>query len=406
MKTVTNMSGEKVDQQIQLIKKGALEIIGEEELRIKLARSINENRPLIVKLGLDPTAPDLHLGHTVVLRKIRQLQSLGHKAFLIIGDFTGRIGDPTGKQKGRPQLTEKEVLENADTYAKQLFKVLDPNQTIICFNSEWLDTMKPSELLTYMSKHTVARILERDSFKQRLKSGDPIGLHEMMYPILQAIDSVTIKADIEIGGSDQTFNILMGREMQGREDMEKQVAIFMPIIEGLDGIEKMSKSLGNAIGIDESAISMYEKIMTIKDDLIIKYFELLTDLEPEIISNYKDQLVSNRTNPKNLKMRLAREITALYHSEADTLKAEERFIRVFSKKLVPRVMPMCEWIVDDNLSSFLTRHNIVKSKSEVRRLVSQKGVRINDTLILEPEVIGLMAGDVVRIGKKKFVQLK
>ncbi len=392
-------------EQLSLIKKGTVEIHNEDELLQKLISAKEDGKQLIVKLGLDPTAPDLHLGHTVVLRKIRQLQDMGHKAFLIIGDFTGRLGDPSGKNKSRPQLSEKEVLENADTYRNQLHKVLDPDKTIICFNSEWLDAMKPSELLQIMSMHTVARILERDSFKKRMKSGQPIGLHELVYPLLQGLDSVNIDADIEIGGLDQTFNILTGREMQGKAGKEKQIAMFMPIIEGLDGVEKMGKSLGNHIGITEGANVMFQKIMTVKDHLIIKYFNLLTDLRPDEINGYVKAMTKEGTNPRDIKLRLAWEIVKLYHSEKAADKASKAFEHIFTQGQVPEDILAFPWRKDDNLMSFLTRNEVIKSRSEVRRLVQQRGVKVNDDLIVEPEVVGLSAGDVIRIGKKRFVKI-
>lgn len=396
---------EALQDAIALIKKGTAEIHNEEELAAKLMNAKKSGRPLIVKLGLDPTAPDLHLGHTVVLRKIRQLQDMGHKATLIIGDFTGRIGDPSGKSKGRPQLTEEEVLENADTYREQLNLVLNPEKTTICFNSAWLDAMKPSELLDIMSRHTVARILERDSFKRRMKAGQPIGLHELIYPLLQGLDSLNIEADIEIGGMDQKFNLLTGREIQSKQGKEKQVAILMPIIEGLDGKEKMSKSLGNAIGISEPPIAMFQKLMTVPDHLIMKYFNVLTDLKPSEIALILRSLTEDGVNPRDVKLRLAWEITALYHSPKAADEAKKSFEHIFTKGQIPEDIPAFPWTRDDNLMSFLTKHHVVASRSEVRRLVKQKGVKVNDDLIMEPEVIGLKAGDVIRIGKKKFVKI-
>lgn len=396
---------EEFTEAMSLIKKGTVEIHNEDELLSKLIQSKKNGQPLVVKLGLDPTAPDLHLGHTVVLRKIRQLQNLGHKAFLIIGDFTGRIGDPSGKVKSRPQLTKEEVLINAETYREQLGQVLDPEKTTICFNSEWLDAMKPSELLEIMSRHTVARILERDSFKKRLKAGQPIGLHELVYPLLQGLDSVNIDADIELGGLDQKFNILTGREMQGKAGKEKQVAIFMPIIEGLDGKDKMGKTAGNFIGITEEPNVMFQKVMTVKDHLIIKYFNLLTDLTPSQISGVVAQLTEESTNPKIVKLRLAWEIVRLYHSEKAANVAQKAFEHIFTNGQIPEDILSFKWDKDDSLMSFLTKNKVVESRSEVRRLVQQRGVKVNDQVILEPEVIGLCSGDVIRIGKKRFVKV-
>ncbi|MDA3846373.1 MAG: tyrosine--tRNA ligase [Vallitaleaceae bacterium] len=395
-----------INEQMKLIKKGVLELHSEAELKSKLEKSNTTGRPLIIKLGLDPTAPDLHLGHTVVLRKIRQFQSLGHKAFIIIGDFTGRIGDPSGKSKGRVQLSEKEVLENAETYKKQLLKVLDPDKTVIFFNSEWLSALKIEDLMLLMSKQTVARILERESFKKRMQANQPIGLHELLYPLLQGIDSLELEADVEIGGTDQTFNILMGRDMQGTEEKEKQVAIFMPILEGLDGVQKMSKSLGNYIGVDEEPGRMYEKVMQIKDDMIIRYFELITDVEPDQIKDYSVQIESGRTNPKNIKMCLAREIVRLYHSKEMAIKAEEKFVTVHSKGEVPKDMISFDWEPTDDMMIFLVRNNIIKSKSEVRRLIEQQGISINGQVMDMTEHRELISGDVIKIGKKRFVSIK
>lgn len=391
--------------QFALIKKGTAEIHNEDELLNKLIKAKEEERPLVVKLGLDPTAPDLHLGHTVVLRKIRQLQDMGHKAFLIIGDFTGRIGDPSGNSKGRPQLTQEAVLENAGTYREQLSKVLDSEKTVICFNSEWLDAMKPSELMEILSRHTLARILERDSFRKRMKAEQPIGLHELIYPLLQGLDSVTLEADIEIGGLDQKFNLLTGRDMQNKIGKEKQVAILMPIIEGLDGQEKMSKSLGNSIGIAEGPNTMFQKVMTVKDHLIIKYFNVLTDLKPHEITDIIKAMTDKGVNPRDVKLRLAWEIVALYHSKEAADEAQKTFEHIFTKGQVPEDIPSFPWTKDDNLMSFLTKNHVLDSRSEVRRLVEQRGVKVNDHIILEPEVVGLTSGDVIRIGKRRFVKL-
>lgn len=402
---MNKVSQQTLEDQLKLIKKGAIEVIGEQDLKSKLEKTSVTGNPLIIKLGLDPTAPDIHLGHTVVLRKIRQFQDMGHKAFLIIGDFTGRIGDPTGKDKGRPQLSESQVLENADTYRRQLNKILDPLKTVICFNSEWLEDVKPSRLIELLSKQTVARILERDSFSTRLQSGQPIGMHELLYPILQGFDSLAIDADVEIGGSDQTFNILMGRDMQGREGKDKQVALFMPLLEGINDREKMSKSLGNSIGIDEPANLMFEKVMQIGDEQIVSYFELVTDLSVEVVEGYRHQLLGGQTNPKNIKMRLAWEVVMLYHGSEAASEAKEHFVNVFAKGSLPKEMPTFDWLSNDTIMSFLVNNKMMSSKSEVRRLVKQKGIRINDVVILEPEVMGLKSGDVIRIGKKRFIRV-
>ena len=321
-----------IDEQIKIINKGSDEIIGLDSLKEKLKKSVENNKPLIVKLGLDPSAPDIHLGHTVVLRKMKQLQDLGHKIVIIIGDFTGKIGDPTGKAKGRKALDTETVLENARTYENQIFKILDKNKTDVRFNSEWLSKLSFEETIKLASTMTVARMLEREEFKKRYENQIPISIHEFFYPLMQGYDSVSIKADIELGGTDQRFNVLMGRMLQKEYGEEPQVTIFMPLLEGLDGKEKMSKSLGNYIGIDEKPEIMYEKAMTLPDELIIKYFELVTDIHPDDIEKIKVELSSSDVNPRDIKMRLAKEIVKLYHGEEKALISENRFKNVFSKE--------------------------------------------------------------------------
>ena len=315
---------QEVERQVRIILKGASALIGEEELRVKLARSIKTGNPLNVKLGLDPSAPDIHLGHAVVLRKLKQMQDLGHQIIIIIGDFTGRIGDPTGKSKGRKALTNREVLLNAQTYQEQIFKILDREKTQVRYNGKWLELLNLEDILKIASTVTVARMLERDDFQNRYTHNIPIGLHEFFYPLMQAYDSVAIQADIELGGSDQTFNILMGRSLQKDFCMEPQAALFMPILEGLDGVEKMSKSLGNYIGVQEDAKVMFKKVMEVPDALIIRYFELATDIFPEELDAVKEAL-RNGANPKDYKLMLARTITALYHSREETEAAETYF---------------------------------------------------------------------------------
>ncbi|WP_455823387.1 tyrosine--tRNA ligase, partial [Clostridium butyricum] len=324
-----------IDEQIKIIMKGSDEIIGLDTLKEKLKKSNEENRPLIVKLGLDPSAPDIHLGHTVVLRKMKQLQDLGHKIVIIIGDFTGKIGDPTGKAKGRKALSTEQVLENAKTYEKQIFKILDKEKTDVRFNSEWLSKLSFEETIKLASTMTVARMLEREDFKKRYESQIPISIHEFFYPLMQGYDSVVLNADIELGGTDQRFNVLMGRMLQKEYGQESQTTIFMPLLEGLDGKEKMSKSLGNYIGIDEDADVMFEKAMRIPDELIIKYFNLVTDIHPDIIDGIEKELNDGSINPRDIKMRLAREITLLYNNEEKTKSAEERFKKVFQKGQIP-----------------------------------------------------------------------
>lgn len=307
----------KPEEQLRIICKGAEQYVNEEELLLKLERAYRQNKPLTIKLGLDPSAPDIHIGHAVVLRKIKQLQDLGHEAVIVIGDFTGRIGDPTGKAKGRVALSDEQVKENAKTYCDQIFKILDKDKTTVRFNSEWLSKLCLEKVIELAASTTVARMLERDDFQNRYKNGVPIGLHEFFYPLMQAYDSVEIKADIELGGTDQTFNILMGRTLQKSFGQEQQIAIFMPILEGIDGVEKMSKSLGNYIGINEPAEVMFKKVMEIRDDLIIKYYELATDEHPDEIDKVRQEL-ANGVNPRDVKYKLAQIITSLYHSQEDT----------------------------------------------------------------------------------------
>lgn len=397
---------ESIKNQLEIIRKGASQIISEEDLIKKLEKSEETNIPLIIKLGLDPTAPDIHLGHGVVLRKIKQMQDLGHKAVIIIGDFTGKIGDPTGKAKGRVALTEKEVIENAKTYEKQIFKILDKEKTEVVFNSEWLSKLSFDTVLKLAASTTVARILERDDFQKRYNNNVAIGLHEFFYPLMQAFDSVQIKADIELGGTDQTFNILMGRTLQKHMGLEPQVAIFMPLLEGLDGKEKMSKSLGNYIGVNEEASVMFKKVMEIPDDLIIKYFNLATDEHPKEIKVIEERLNIGE-NPRDIKLELAKIITKLYHGEEKTEKAIEFFNVAFKNKDIPKDIPIIE-LKKDTLNDFLTviiDKGIMQSRKEFTRLLDQGGVRINNEKVDNLNIV-LKDKDVIKIGKKKFFEIK
>lgn len=394
-----------VEEQLKIIKKGAELIVNEEELKLKLEKSLKNNKPLIIKLGLDPSAPDIHLGHAVVLRKIKQMQDLGHKAVIVIGDFTGKIGDPTGKAKGRKALTDEEVLKNAETYKNQIFKVLDKDKTEVKFNSEWLSKLNFDDVLKLAGTTTVARMLERDDFQKRYKNNVPIGIHEFFYPLMQAYDSIALEADIELGGTDQTFNILMGRTLQKTRGQEQQIAMFMPILEGLDGIEKMSKSLGNYIGVNEPANIMFKKVMEVPDELIIKYFELATDEHPDQIEKIKERLY-NGENPRNIKLELAKIITALYHSKEELNEAIEFYNTAFSKKEIPDNIPELNFngntlkdILDD-----LLREKYIPSKKEFTRLLSQGGVQLNGDKINDINIV-IKSNDVLKIGKKKFVKL-
>ncbi len=395
-----------VQEQIKIISKGVDEIIGLDELKIKLEKSIKENKPLTVKLGLDPSAPDIHLGHTVVLRKMKQLQDLGHKVIIIIGDFTGKIGDPTGKCKARKALSTKQVLENAKTYEQQILKVLDKEKTDIIFNSSWLSKLSLEEAIKLASTTTVARMLEREDFKKRYESQMPISLHEFFYPLMQGFDSVKIQSDIELGGTDQRFNVLMGRAIQKEFNQDPQATIFMPLLEGLDGKEKMSKSLGNYIGIDENANVMYEKSMTIPDELIIKYFELVTDIHPDVIDEIKINLKENKVNPRDIKMELAKEIVSLYHGDEKSKKAQNRFKEVFQQGQIPSDIKTVEVLKEEfNLIDELVKNNLVSSKSEGRRILTQGGIKVNKERLLDIKELEIDKEMIVQVGKKKFIKL-
>ncbi|MFL0164692.1 tyrosine--tRNA ligase [Candidatus Clostridium helianthi] len=396
------------EEQIKIIRKGAADIISIGDLEKKIIKSAKEDKPLIIKLGLDPTAPDIHLGHAVVLRKIKQMQDLGHRAVIIIGDFTGKIGDPTGKSKTRKPLTKEEVVENALTYQKQIFKILDRDKTEIKFNSEWLSELSFEEVLKLAATTTVARMLEREDFKKRYNSNTPIGIHEFFYPLMQGYDSIALKADIELGGTDQTFNILMGRTLQKNAGMEQQTAIFMPILEGLDGKEKMSKSLGNYIGIQESAEIMFKKVMEIPDDLIIKYYELATDEHPDKIRGIKEEL-DNGKNPRDVKFELAKIITRLYHTEEESKFALEYFENVFKNKNIPDEVPEInipsECSLLEDVGKVLVKNKLIKSYNEFKRLVSQGGVYINMQKVTDFNNTTIKNGDVLKLGKKKFIKI-
>ena len=395
-------------EQMRIICKGVHTLVNEEELLVKLEKSYEKNQPLTIKLGLDPSAPDIHLGHAVVLRKIKQMQDLGHRVVIVIGDFTGKIGDPTGKSKGRVALTDEQVKENAKTYCEQIFKVLDAEKTEVRFNSEWLSKLTFEDVIKLAATTTVARILERDDFQNRYQNQIPIGIHEFFYPLMQAYDSIELKADIELGGTDQTFNILMGRTLQKTLEQEQQIAIFMPILEGLDGVEKMSKSLGNYIGVSEPAEVMFKKVMEVPDELIIKYFELTTDEHPDEIEKIKAELDAGR-NPRDIKYGLAKIITGLYHNSEDVEKAMTYYDTAFSKKAIPDDIP--ELLIDVEKKSIndiipeLIEMGFVKSKSEFIRLVKQGGVQLNEEKLTFDDMNKEVANDdVMKIGKKRFVR--
>lgn len=396
------------EEQLPMILKGVQTLVDEQELKDKLQHSYNTGKPLLIKLGLDPSAPDIHLGHAVVLRKMKQLQDLGHQIVVIIGDFTGRIGDPTGKSKGRVALSNEQVKGNAKTYYEQIFKVLDETKTIVRFNSEWLSTLTFEDVIQLASSISVARMLERDDFQKRYKNEVPISLHEFFYPLMQGYDSVEIQADIELGGTDQTFNILMGRQLQKHFGHEKQIALFMPLLEGLDGTEKMSKSLGNYIGVSEAPEVMFKKVMEVPDSLIIKYYELATDEHPTAIKKIQERLKQGE-NPRDIKLELATIITTLYHGEEEAKKAITFFKTAFQKREIPENIPTLTLTIEhktlEQVIPLLIENALVKSKSEFMRLISQNGVSLNQQKLQKEELIKeIHSKDVLQIGKKRFIQ--
>ena len=395
-------------EQVRQIKHGVADLINEQDLVKKIEKSIKENKPLVVKLGLDPTAPDIHLGHTVPLRKLRLFQEFGHQVVIVIGGFTARIGDPTGKSVTRPPLTKEEVLKNAETYKTQIFKVLDPEKTIVRDNSEWLESMNFADVLRLASSYTVARMMERDDFSKRFKEGRPIGVHEFMYPLMQGQDSVALHADVEFGGTDQTFNLLMGRHLQELEGQEPQVVITMPLLEGLDGVQKMSKSLGNYIGIDEEPKEMYGKAMSIPDELMMRYFMLVTDMPIEEQEDMAKRLESGELHPRDAKMQLARTIVRLYHGEEVALEAEEEFKRVFQQRAMPTDIP--EYAMDAPtepifVPQFCTDVGLTASNGEARRSIKAGAFKVNGEKYSE-ENITLEDGMILQVGKRKFLKIK
>ena len=396
-----------INETIKIMLKGSAEHTNIEEIREKLEKVEKEKRPLRIKLGLDPSAPDIHIGHAVVLRKIRQLQELGHEAIIIIGDFTGMIGDPTGKSKTRKQLTKNQVKENAKTYEKQIFKILKKDKTIVRFNSEWLGKMNFGDVINLAAKCTVARMLVRDDFKKRYENQQPISVHEFFYPLMQAYDSVAIKADLELGGTDQIFNVLMGRNIQKDFGQEPQITLFMPLLEGIDGVAKMSKSLGNYIGINESPDEIYTKVMKIPDSLIIKYYELCTDIHPDQIEIIKEKLKKGE-NPRDIKMELAKEITRLYSNTESAKNAEENFKKAFQKEEAPENAPLIFFDnrnenIEQELVNAIMSSNKYKSKGEIKRLIKQGAVKLNGSKIENiNKIVNISNKDVIQIGKGTF----
>lgn len=398
-----------VEVQLEQIRRGIDEILPEEALVAKLKKSRETGKPLNIKLGCDPSRPDLHLGHAVVLRKLRQFQDLGHQAVLIIGDFTGMIGDPSGRSKTRPPLTLEETRKNGQTYFEQASKILDPEKTLIVYNSEWLDSMSFRDVIQLAGKYTVARMLERDDFETRFRAGEPIGVHEFLYPLAQAHDSIAVESDVELGGTDQRFNLLVGRSIQEANGMEAQVCLLMPILEGTDGVEKMSKSLDNYIGISEAPEQMYGKTLSIPDNLIYRYFELATDIEtarlPEISRFAK-------SDPRNAKHELAFTIVAMYHGEEAATKARQHFEKTIIQGGIPDEIPEFKPEPEDDgtigILTLLTQSGMTKSNSEARRLVTQNAVSIDGEKSTDPMLqvdLSDAKSFVIQVGKRRFVRI-
>lgn len=398
-----------INEQMDLIKRGTVEIIPEEELVQKLEKSIKENKPLKIKLGCDPTRPDLHLGHSVVLRKLAQFQKLGHQAILIIGDFTGMIGDPSGRNSSRPPLSFEEARANGKSYFEQASKILDKEKTKIVHNSEWLGKMTFEDVIKLSSKYTVARMLERDDFTKRYKNGIPISIHEILYPLAQAMDSVAIESDVELGGTDQKFNLLVGRDIQREFGIAPQVIITMPLLVGTDGVEKMSKSYDNYIGINDSPKDIYGRTLSIPDNLIYTYFELATDVSNEELNKIKEDLSNQQVNPRDIKRALARKLVEMYHSKQAAIDAENEFDNIFVKKGLPDEIP--EFQFEDGMNEIDILDLIVKvgfapSKGEARRLVTQGGVTINGEKISDfKAIINLGNEFILKVGKRNFIKI-
>jgi tyrosyl-tRNA synthetase len=400
-----------IDEQIEYLKRGCVDLIREEDLREKLVRAEHTGQPLRVKLGMDPTAPDLHLGHTIVLRKLRHFQELGHTIIFLIGDFTGMIGDPTGRSVTRPPLSREQIEANAETYKKQVFKLVDQEKTVIDFNSRWLGALSSEDWIRLTAKLTVAQILERDEFQQRLRQGISISLHELLYPVAQAYDSVALKADVELGGTDQKFNLLVGRDLQREFHQEPQVVMTVPLLEGLDGVQKMSKSYGNYIGITEPPEEIYGKTMSISDDLMWRYYELLTDVPLSEIARMRREAESDRANPRDLKAALARRLVAEFHSAEAAHQAEEEFNRVFREKLTPDEIDIVELRADKEeieLARVLVGVDLAPSMRDARRLIEQGGVSVDGERVSNvkatlnvaerPEIL-------LKVGKRRFLKV-
>ena len=399
-----------VDEQLAYLRKGVSEIVPEAELRSKLEKSLKTGKPLRVKLGVDPTAPDIHLGHTVVIRKLKHFQEMGHTAVFLIGDFTAMVGDPTGQSETRPPLTKEQVRANAETYLEQVFRILDPSKTEVRYNSEWLDKLSSYDIVRLCAKYRVARMLEREDFRTRLSSQQPISVHEFLYPLLVAYDSVVLEADVELGATEQKFNLLIGREIQREYNQELQVAVMMPILVGLDGQRKMSKSLGNYVGITEAPQEMFGKMMSIPDELMWSYYELVTDRTPQQIAALKQEVASGVLHPMDAKMQLAEEVVSGFQGAGEGRKAAAHFQRVFRDRQAPAEAPVHRIAIGParKLAAFLVELNLSTSKSEAERLIKQRGVEIDGVTVedIRKEIdFGKPARFLLRAGKKKFLEI-
>ena len=397
-----------VERQIAVIREGALEIVTEDDLRAKLRSSLEAGRPLKVKLGLDPTAPDIHLGHTVVLGKLRDFQDLGHQVVFLVGDFTCSIGDPSGRSKTRPALSTEEIRANAETYCEQAFKTLDREKTVIDYNSRWLAPMSFADVIRLAAKYTVARMVERDDFEKRLAKGLPISLHELLYPLAQAYDSVALQADVELGGSDQKFNLMVVRDIQREFDQQAEVAVITPLLVGTDGARKMSKSLGNYVGVAEAPEEIYGKLMSVSDELMFDYLKILRLNTPAEVKKLRADVAAGRAHPKDVKMEMARRVVERYHDAASARAAEEHFERVHKEGLTPEDIPTYKPSANPiALATLLCEAGLAPSKSEARRLIGQNAVTINDEKVEDPQAeVRLAGGEVIKVGKRRFARIE
>lgn len=399
------------DEQLRELKKGAVDVISDREFQIKLTRSAKEKRPLRIKAGFDPSRPDLHLGHTVLINKMKQFQKLGHEVIFLIGDFTAMIGDPSGKSETRPALSAEEVRVNAETYSRQVFKILDPEKTIVEYNSKWMNQFSSADFIKLASRYTVARMIERDDFSKRFASHQSICLHEFLYPLVQGYDSVALKSDVELGGTDQKFNLLVGRDLQKSYSIESQCVLTMPILEGLEGVQKMSKSLDNYIAVEDSPREMFGKTMRLSDDLMIRYYELLTDMTTEQIKTLRENLVSGKQHPRDAKIELGHFFVSRFHSQHEADTAVEEFQRIFVAKGLPDEIPVHQVNSEKNvwICHLLRQLDLVASTSEARRLIQGRAVEVGGQKIEDPQMkMDLMAESetIIKVGKKKFAKVQ